>query len=161
MEERTKIELELENSVIRETYKLGNKELKSSLEKQLGKKFFSENLKDRIDSYEDVCKELNRPVLTVKDFKHLPEDQRERALATHQIENITTLFNKGWKPNFNDIREYKYYIWFRKQSSGWVVSGYCFASGISGFGSDLYYQTKEDALWCADKFLVIYNKLLN
>jgi len=155
-----KKKLELDDQTARSIYKIADIATKLVLESNWGKEFFSEKLSDRIKSYVDVCKELCRPILTIKDFKFLPENQRAKALANHQWENISELFNQGWKPDFTNINQAKYYVWYERKSTGWVVCYFSDRGYYSICGSGFYFKDSETALYVANTFLPIMTIIL-
>src|ERR1035437_717439 len=70
--------------------------LRNSTTKKSKKILEKVSLFERVHDYQDVCGELGIKELTTKDFNFLPEEQRKKALAQHQIHNLEKLFNKGW-----------------------------------------------------------------
>jgi len=152
--------LTIDETTAKQIYKNADSSLKTILEETFTKQFFSEKLIDRIKTYSDVCKELGVKELTIKDFNFLPVNQRDRALANHQIENISELFNEGWKPNFSNYNEYKYYPYFERKSSGWVFSDCYCRSYLSDVSSAFYFKSSEIATYCGKQFIDIYSKIL-
>ena len=77
-----------------------------------------DDLFSSIKSYEDVVmyiKENNLSFLYIETFN-------KKLLAFCMIQNILTVFNNGWKPNWKDNNERKYYPWFEyKSSGGWSL----------------------------------------
>ncbi len=98
--------------------------------------------------------------LTIEDFSFLPEDQRKKTLAFHKIQNIIKLFNEGWKPDFNNANQRKYYPYFVKNASGWVLFSSYYRSSYS-FDEVGFYQDEDTSNHCARLFLPIYNEYLN
>lgn len=153
--------LVLDETTVKSIYKTASKSLKEKLEGKFGKKIFLPSLKERVNSIEDVYKELGRYMPTVNDYKFLPKEKRERALNSQYIDDIAELFNDGWKPDFLNNNQYKYYPYFRKNSSGWflcVVFGY---NDGSSLGSGFYFKDKDTANLVVSKFMAIYSKVLD
>jgi len=127
-------------------------------------KIFKSHLKtdiiDRIKSYKDVCFELGVKELTVSDFSFLPEEQRVSALAYHKIQNITKVFNQGWVPDWNNRNQPKYYPYFEKTNSGWVLISCVGLSCFSLAGAGQHFKSSELALHCGNLFLDIYSDYL-
>ena len=112
----------------------------------------------KIDDYSSICRLLETKKLTVKDFSFLPIDQREKALAHHQIKSIETLVNGDWRVDICNPNQYKYYPYFSKRSCGLVFlssgSDYGLCSGQVG-----YYKDRNTSDFVGRKFLHIYAKL--
>lgn len=111
-----------------------------------------------ITSYAQVCKNLKREVLTVKDFTSLPEHQREKALHQHMVSNLEDCFNQGWKPNWTNSSEQKFFPWFGV-GGGWVFinsSCYYFSSG----GQPGFYKSIEISDHIGKYFLDVYKPIL-
>lgn len=115
-----------------------------------------------ISKYSQVCKRLKVKELTIKDFAFLPTKQEQlKALATHQIGNIERLFNGDWTKDWSNRNQSKYYIWFEKSASGWVVSAvgddcYCASYAVVG-----YYFDSKTARYCGETFIDIYSVFMN
>ena len=119
------------------------------------------SLRERVKTIEDVYSELKRKQPKLSDYKFLPESKREYALNNQYIEDIVELFNEGWKVDFSNRNQYKYYPYFEKGRSGWVLYG-VYGICLSSFcGSGFYYKDRETAQYCATQFLSIYKKILD
>jgi hypothetical protein len=115
-----------------------------------------ESLFDRIKTWGDVCREknINENILPYRN----PQNKLQRQLnATVKINIISELFNEGIIMDFNNRNQYKYYPYFTKESSGWVVVGdsygFCYFSFL---GSGFYYKDSKTALYCGNTFKDIY-----
>lgn len=113
-----------------------------------------------ISSYAEVCKRLKIKQLKLKDFAFLPEDEREKALAQHQIRNIERLFNGKWVKNWLDRSQRKFYPWFDLAASGWVVFVVCdrLFSSNAEVG---YYQDEKTARYVGTTFIDIYAVIMD
>lgn len=152
--------LVLNEDTARTLYPTSSKEFKIILEETFGKKFFSLKLTDTVKTLDDVYTRLNRLKPILSDYYFLPEEKQERALNTQYIDDIAELFNEGWKPDFKDKNQYKYYNWFERKSSGWVFDFYYCRSDYSSVGSGFYFKNSELATYCGNQFLDIYSKVL-
>lgn len=149
--------LQLTDSTARDIYKTADSSLKIILEENFGKEFFKLDIKDRINTFQDVCDELNITNLNINMFSYLPKDQREEALLEYQIKSIVSLANKD--KSFNT---YRYYIYRYKGGSAWVLG--CSGRGVdygSSVGSGFYYTSREDCIFWTNKFSEIYHKYLS
>lgn len=134
-----------------------------TLLKKVGIKLLESDLLERIKTMNDVWKALNinpNDVLPYKETSTLTKKQKSLN-AVVKIQYISELFNEGWVPNFQNTSEYKYYIWFRRNSSGpgWVYdSGYFCGGGSVGFG--FYFRTSQIATYIGKQFIDIFNDYL-
>ena len=66
---------------------------------------------ERVKTFEDACKELGEDHKLVQQFKAIQEaiaDDKE-ATAYFKLGIITAALNEGWKPDFTNNEEYRYY----------------------------------------------------
>lgn len=157
MQNKEKLVIDLDTAI--SLYPTAPKELKTILESTFGIAKLSPNLRDRIKTWEDVCKE-DIIVLTMKDFEYLPHFQAERAFNTYRAETIIWLFNKGWKPDFTNRNQIKYRMWFERKSSGWFLSVVSFYYFSSYMGSGFYLEKEENARYIGTQFIDIFSKIL-
>ena len=69
---------------------------------------------ERVKTFEDACKELGEDHKLVKQFKAIENaiaEDRE-AVAYFKLEIITAALNEGWKPDFTNDEEYRYFPYF-------------------------------------------------
>src|SRR3990167_397182 len=114
---------------------------------------------EQIKNYSDVCKKLDIEELDENDFKFLPKEKRAKQLSYHKIQNIATLFNGSWKPDWNISNQSKYYPYFQnKVGVGLVFDcssyGYCSCSGAVSF-----YKDEETSNFIGKTFVDIYRVL--
>lgn len=72
----------------------------------------------KITSYEDACKVLNIQPINEELFNAFPKEDQRSMLAYHKLTVITRALNNGWKPNWDDQNEWKYYPLFRYVNAG-------------------------------------------
>ena len=133
---------------------------KKLLENLIGKEVFeNQDVRDRIKSFEDARLETGRP--DVPDFSHLPKDMREHYEALYKMEVITKSLNEGWKPNWDNGNEYKWYPWFVMSPSGFAFADarYDDSDADAGCGSRLRYKTEALAKYSAAQFLDVWKKI--
>lgn len=134
------LKLELQKAI--EAYQKGDSKTKNLLIDLYGKEYFLTDIKDRIIDYESACKELNFEPLSIYDFEMLPEEDRNRYYARHQLTIGIRASNQGWSPNWDDSNEYKYYNYFYKNKGGFGCRvSYCYSD--SGLGSDLHFKNSD------------------
>lgn len=107
-----------------------------------------------ITNYSEVCKALGIKEKTVKDFNTLKE------FRYHQIQNIEKLYNDGWKPDWTNSNQYKYYPYFQGQKGSGLVFGsssyYCFFF----FGGVAYFRDRKTSDYVGKTFIEIYKDLM-
>lgn len=69
-----------------------------------------EDITNRVKSYADACKVLGIEPMDEDSMK--AQGFRPDEIARRQLETITEALNEGWKPNWADTNEYKFYPWF-------------------------------------------------
>lgn len=74
-----------------------------------------EDITNRVKSYADACKVLGIEPMDEDSMK--AQGFRPDEIARRQLETITEALNEGWKPNWADTDEYKFYPWFHIEVS--------------------------------------------
>lgn len=148
-------EIEIEEQDIKYAISNGNSTQKEALEDaglNLGN-----NIKREIKTIEDILKKLDKKRSDIVPWKTPKNKAQKSQNAFALIQAITEVYNEGYKFNWNNSNEYKYYPWFRKDAhGGWALDGvfYIFAGACYGFGS--YFKSEELARDVANKFIDIY-----
>ena len=76
---------------------------------------------ERVKTFEDACKELGENHKLVQQFKAIQEAIAEdkEATAYFKLGIITAALNEGWKPDFTNNEEYRYYpylcLWSKEE----------------------------------------------
>ena len=165
MNEKT---LSLTGKTAREIYPTAPPELKKMLEENFTKEFFSQNFRDYINSWEDVCKEKGKDPLKWLPFPNTT-DPDELAENSHwRITQSIKLFKKGnkcsYKPN---NQQSKFFAWmeYGKAPSGLGFSGTYTGYGYSGtyVGPRLSSLSDADAIHiatvvCKEDYITYYNE---
>ena len=115
---------------------------------------------ERIKTFEDAQKETGRP--DVPEFSEVPEDLRDYFKAQYKIIVVVEALNEGWKPNWEDGNEAKYFPWFY-MSGGVFVFGntdYRYSFAFAGNGSRLCFKTRELARYAGEQFLEIWTAII-
>ncbi len=125
----------------------------------------SEKITDRVKTYEDACN-----ILGIKPANALPAFSSSHMVSTHErsvaasckLIIIAEVLNEGWKPDWNDHNQAKYYPWFKSVGSG---SGFAFYDcdcdyAYSDVGSRLCFKSRELAEYAGKQFESIYNDYL-
>jgi hypothetical protein len=111
-----------------------------------------------IKTFEDACKKLGVDPEKLPGVTGLPEEFSKPIIAYYKLLIIYQAINNGWKPNWGDMRQWKYYPWFEVLSSGFGFSGTAFGYGRTdaSVGSRLCTDTREKALYIAEQFKAEY-----
>ena len=76
---------------------------------------------ERVKTFEDACKELGEDHKLVQQFKAIQKAIAEdkEATAYFKLGIITAALNEGWKPDFTNNEEYRYYpylcLWSKEE----------------------------------------------
>jgi len=125
----------------------------------------------KIKSFEDACAALGLDPQQEIPYPQ-PASGRQRGInASAKLFIIAEALNEGWKPNWYNWDEYKYYPWFdlsteKKREndgpaggSGFSFHGYVFVRSGSRVGSRLVFRTRELAEFAGKQFIDIYNTI--
>lgn len=160
------------------------------LEHLLGKEVFTQDIKDRVKTFEDAVKVLGNDNQAVIDYYAVADKTcTEDILAMCQLRVIAEALNEGWRPKF-DGDECRFYPWFyiytkkkyeeldedekkecrvvgRSVINAYAFGGvaFAFASFASSYsytssGSRLAFKTRELAEYCGKQFIEIWEKWL-
>jgi len=144
----------------RELYKTATPAWKSVFEKNFGKAFFSQKITDRIKTYEDACSELGEQPIDEAKWKQFGVSDDD--ITYRKLKTITKALNEGWKCDWNDSNQYKWYPWFKMSSGGFVFyaasDGYSLAN--AGYASRLCFSSDEIATYAGKQFLQLYSDFI-
>lgn len=122
---------------------------------------------DRVKSYEDACAIAGITPITLEQFSFLPEDQQKAMFGLHKITTVINTLNGGWKPDWNNSNEWKYYPWFLMRDQAGETPGSGFSSygcdydcTCSTVGSRLCLDTSEKAEYVAEIMLQEYKDFM-
>ena len=112
----------------------------------------------KITSYEDACKVLNIQPINEEVFNAFPKEDQRSMLAYHKLTVITRALNNGWKPNWDDQNEWKYYPLFRYVNAGlsYAYTSHAAACTDALIGSRLCFPTSALAKYAAEHFADLY-----
>ena len=116
------------------------------------------NTEKKIASYEDACRVLNIQPINEEVFNIFPKEDQRSMLAYHKLTVITRALNNGWKPNWDDQNEWKYYPLFRYVNAGlsYASANYSATSTNALIGSRLCFPTSALAKYAAEHFADLY-----
>lgn len=132
-----------------------------------------EDITNRVKSYADACKVLGIEPMDEDSMK--AQGFRPDEIARRQLETITEALNEGWKPNWADTDEYKYYPYFYIEISevqteddtygafaglSYAITHYAATHSIAYLGSRLCFHDRETARYAGRTFTNLYAQIL-
>ena len=124
-----------------------------------GKEFTIEQLKELINKNEDKLEKVfNFNKTTEEQFNKKWEgfEEHEKYGALERL--IVNFYNKGEKPDWENIKQYKYYPYFIMDKVDFRCNSYDGYSAYSGVSSRLAFLRKEDMLEAVELYLNVYKK---
>ena len=117
-------------------------------------------IQDKIKTFEDAMKATGRK--DIPDFSTFPEDMRKHFVAMFKMVVIVEALNEGWKPDWDNWDECKYYPWFNMHPSSFAFDGshYVNAFAVAGSGSRLALKSEELADYCGKQFVELWKEML-
>jgi len=115
---------------------------------------------ERVKTFEDAQRETGRQ--DVPAFLDVPEDLRDYFKAQYKAIVVCEALNEGWKADWNDDDQYKYFPWFYMSSGGFVFYGtyYRDSDAYAGGASRLCFKTRELARYAGEQFLDIWSDII-
>lgn len=84
----------------------------------MAKKEVKKDVTERVKTFEDAMAETGRPA--VPEFSDVPEDLRDYFKAQYKMVVIAEALNEGWKADWTDGSQKKWFSWFFVSSSGFA-----------------------------------------
>ena len=111
---------------------------------------------EKIKTFEDAMEATGRKEMP--DFSSFPEDMRKHFEALFKMVVIVEALNEGWKPDWDNYCEYKYYPRFDMSPSSFAFgdSDCDNVFAIAGSGSRLKVKSRELANYCGEQFKDIW-----
>lgn len=95
-----------------------------------------------IKTVTDAFKALQLDPEKLPDFSMAPAEDQKALTDHYKMIIIAKALNEGWKPNWNNDNEYKYYPWFDMEN-GFVCCGRDFDDACSIVGSRLCFRSSD------------------
>lgn len=155
--------LQIKQDSLLVAFRNAGKEGKQVLSDLFGKQVaLYDNITDRVKSFEDACQVLGIST-NVPEVKGLPRKHQKAIIANYKLIIIAEALNEGWKPNWQDSDEYKYYPWFDMSNPAGV--GFSNANSTAShssayFGSRLCLKNRELAIYFGQTFTDLFNDSL-
>ena len=121
--------------------------LKTGSEKFYYLNIFGEIAEVEADNYnEDIIKQMQQQGNTFK-TRDEAEKERDRRALLYELNKFRDECNGGWRPNWKDMNESKYFIGLQLGEIG-AFSNYC----LNNFSEVGYFQVKKHCLEAIEKF---------
>lgn len=126
-----------------------------------------EEITDRVKTYEDACKVLGVEPINEQNAK--AQGFRSDEIARRKLETIAAALNEGWKPDWNNTDQYKYYPYFyiQENAKGKGSAGLSFATTLNAattanadIGSRLCFYASRLARYASNQFTDLYEQIL-
>lgn len=155
--------LQIKQDSLLVAFRNAGKEGKQVLSDLFGKQVaLYDNITDRVKSFEDACQVLGIST-NVPEVKGLPRKHQKAIIANYKLIVIAEALNEGWKPNWQDSDEYKYYPWFDMSNPagvGYSYTNYTASITYASFGSRLCLKNRELAIYFGQTFTDLFNDSL-
>jgi hypothetical protein len=116
---------------------------------------------NEIKTFEEACAKLGINPEEIKLTTPAQLNHHAKALVAHiKLVIITEALNEGWKPDWENSNESKYYAWFKMGSSGAGFSCRDFVGWSAGSiaGSRLCFKSRKLAKYAGTQFEDIYKE---
>ncbi len=118
----------------------------------------------RVKTFASACSELGKSA--AKELSRIKGLSKTTA-AYEKLQIIVAALNEGWKPDWDNISEYKYYPWFRVIPDASKPSGFGLSYGVydfayinSGVGVRLVFKTRALAEYAGRIFISEYSDFI-
>lgn len=155
--------LQIKQDSLLAAFRNAGKEGKQVLSDLFGKQVaLYDNITDRVKSFEDACQVLGIST-NVPEVKGLPRKHQKAIIANYKLIVIAEALNEGWKPNWQDSDEYKYYPWFDMSNPagvGFSITNATASNTNAKLGSRLCLKNRELAIYFGQTFTDLFNDSL-
>lgn len=113
----------------------------------------------RVKTYADACAVLGIEPINEEVFTKLGFTKDE--IAYRKLKTVIEALNEGWRPDWSNRSEYKYWNWFVYSTSfagfGYALTTDAPAGTNTAVGSRLCFKTRELAAYAGRQFEDLYN----
>ncbi|PQJ09521.1 hypothetical protein CJD36_019990 [Flavipsychrobacter stenotrophus] len=114
----------------------------------------------KFTSFEAACAHLKIGT-ELPDVSMLPTEEQKGVIAQYKLQILVKANNDGWKANYAERSQYKYFPWFEYvPGSGWVLDGYVGGYACTYVGARLALKTSALAMEMGGTFIDLYRDLL-
>lgn len=138
-----------------------NEAKKTTTEKDIIMTQKTQNVTDRIKTYEDACNELG-----LLPYPHSIATMTDDELAYYKLKVIVKALNEGWEADWTNRCQAKFYPYFETEINGSlsglvsVSSSHAFSYANTPFGSRLAFKSRELAEYAGKQFIDIYKAFI-
>jgi hypothetical protein len=149
--------LTIDDATARKIFPTAPPELKAILLENYSNEFFSEDITDRIKTFEDAC-EYNNTNPKASRFVNGTRNQ----IYQERVAEIVKALNQGWVPDYDDSSEYKYSPYFYLNAPGFRFydSFYVFTSSYTTGGSRFALKSRKLSDFAGAHFVKEYEMWL-
>ena len=155
--------LQIDEKKAKGLYENASPEFQAMLEDTFGKKFFK-SIQDRIKSYEDACRELGLDPEDLPEVDNCEPEDQASIIAFYKLTIIARALNEGWKPNWKDSSECKWFPWFKVNRDaagvGCSAASSTATSAAASVGSRLCCKSDELATYFGKQFENLWSEYL-
>ena len=156
------MELKIDDVKAKKLYPEAPDWFKKELEEKFSKDLFLPKFFEKIKTFEDACKcvEISDNVKNLLEYNGIDRDMIS-SQAHAKLIIIAKAINNGWKPDWNNTDERKWFPVFNLSSGfGFDDSYYYYTNTYTYVGSHLCFQSEEQSDYAATQFIEIYKDLL-
>jgi len=147
------MELKIDDVKAKKLYPEAPEWFKKELEEKFSKYLFLPKVYEKIKTFEDALKGSD----VIVEFNNDSDDE----IAYKKLKVIVSAINNGWKPDWNNSDERKWFpVFILSSGFGFDDSSYGYALAGTGVGSRLCFQSEEQSDYAANQFIEIYKDLL-
>lgn len=120
----------------------------------------STKITDRVKTFQDALNELG---IDEDDFNESCEDLDVDEIAYRKLKIISKVLNGGWKPDYGNSNEWKYYPYFlynKNSGFGFTASGADRELAFGASGARLVLKSKELSDYSGKQFEDIWKDIL-
>lgn len=151
---QTTDEIEVSDDLIDKAFDEAN-----NSQKEMLNKYFKciENDISNIKDFKDILKISDKKLKDVLIYESPKNKQEVKINALCKIMLISEVLNNGWKIDWSNHNQYKYYPYFKNYGSGLVFDGYYYHGSycVSGVA---FYKNSDLATFAGKTFLKEYNE---
>jgi hypothetical protein len=118
-------------------------------------------IKERIKSVKDALSELGENDEEVIEYRKLLSIDIADHILNNQIAVIIMkALNEGWKADWSDSNQYKYYPYFTMNDNTFAYDSYCYWLTYSHVSSRLALKNSDLAIYAGNQFTEVYKKFM-
>lgn len=129
---------------LKDLYDESDESFKYKLEDIFGENFFKD-ITEKVESFVDACRELKISP-NIPDTTYCSRKSQKSVIAFYKLTIIAMALNEGWKPDFENHKENKFYPWFKILKDNVVFTGRCHSVVNASSGESTKLACKSEKL---------------